>query len=45
MESSVLCCLNLNLHLWSISDYDVPVLNHSITDLDGDIENAKNYSI
>lgn len=28
-----------------LSDYDVPVLNHSITDLDGDIENAKNYSI
>ena len=26
-------------------DYDVPVINHKLSDLDSDINNAKNYSI
>lgn len=28
-----------------LADYDVSVINHSISDLDNDINNAKNYSI
>jgi len=28
-----------------LSDYDVSLINHNISDLDTDIENAKNYSI
>lgn len=27
-----------------LSDYDVSIINHSVSDLDNDIENAKNYS-
>jgi predicted HTH domain antitoxin len=28
-----------------LSEYDVSLINHNISDLDTDIENAKNYSI
>jgi len=28
-----------------LSDYDVSIINHSVSDLDNDIENAKNYSL
>ncbi|MBP7478517.1 MAG: UPF0175 family protein [Chitinophagales bacterium] len=28
-----------------LGDYDVPLLNHEIADLEKDIENAKSYSI
>lgn len=28
-----------------LGDYDVPILNHEIADLEKDIDNAKNYSI
>ena len=28
-----------------LADYDVNLINHTLTDLDADIDNAKNYSI
>ena len=28
-----------------LGDYDVSVINHSISDLDGDIKNAQDYSL
>jgi predicted HTH domain antitoxin len=28
-----------------LADYDVSVINHSVSELDNDIENARNYSL
>ncbi|MBN2485966.1 MAG: UPF0175 family protein [Bacteroidales bacterium] len=44
-QASDMVGLSKSTFMELLSDYDVPFLNHSSSDLDNDIQNAKNYSI